>query len=318
MSGKRLTRREFLKGIATTGVGLGLAACGPKPAAPAEGATPVEQATVPAEELPAVSLRYQSFQSGDVVAKWDEQFAEFEKETGIKVTNEYVPWGETIEKTLTMAAGGELPDIAMVSGNWHRALVVRGVFADLTDAKWETMDVDDFWPKLLGGYKHENRIYGFPTDLDLQLVFYNKDLFDQAGVSYPEEGWTWDDYRDMAAELTQGEGVGKIYGSTTPDKAMALMIAWCYGGDLVDPDTLEVVIDEPAGVRAMNLINDLLVVDKSAPLPGTEGVGMDTGQIAMGMYGPWAGWYIFKDIEFSWDVSPVPQGSQRAVLSGLP
>ena len=66
-----------------------------------------------------------------------------------------------------------------------------------------------FGPKLLGAYNYDGVQYGLPTDLDLQLIYYNKDLFDAAGVSYPEAGWNWDDYLAISKALTQGEGVGK-------------------------------------------------------------------------------------------------------------
>lgn len=288
----------------------------PVPSQPGETQrTPMtSQPSSTAKEGP-VTIRFQSFQTGDVVKKWEEQFAEFEQRTGIKVVHEYVPWKQTIEKDLALAAADQLPDVAMVSGNWHRALAIRGLFADLTDVQFEQLDVKDFWPRLLAAYTYDGKVYGLPTDLDLQLVFYNRDLFDQAGVPYPKPGWTWQDYRTLARSLTQGEGAGKVYGCTTPGKALALMYAWSYGGDLIDADKMVAAVDSPIGTQAMSFLNDLLVTDKSAPLPNTEGVGMDNGRIAMGTYGPWAAWYIFRDVQFKWDVVPVPRGDEEAVLA---
>lgn len=316
MKGSSLSRRAFLKSAGIAGAGLALAACAPPAAAPAP-AAPQEEAA-PKAEAPAAAaatLRYQSFQSGDVVKKWEEQFVEFEKETGIKVTHEHVPWGDTITKDLTLAAGDQLPDIAMVSGNWHRSLAIRDLFLDMTDTAFGKLKVDDFWPKLLGGYKYQDKIYGFPTDCDLQVLYFNKELFDNAKVGYPTADWTWADYRTAAKQLTQGEGAGKTYGASTPDKQTALMHAWSYGGDLVDPEKLVAVLDVPPGKDAMYFLNDLLVTDKSAPLPGTEGAGMDTGRVAMGMMGPWAAWYVFREAKFPWDVVPIPKGNERVTLA---
>ena len=145
-----------------------------------------------------VTLRFSSFQSGAVVEKFEEQFAEFEAMTGIKIVNEYVPWAETVERYLTMAAGDDLPDVAMVSAQWHRTLAARGVLSELAPEQFNELDFADFWPRLLAAYNYDGVQYGLPTDLDLQLIYYNKDLFDAAGVAYPEAGWTWDDYRAMA------------------------------------------------------------------------------------------------------------------------
>ncbi len=240
------------------------------------GATPLAQEPV--------TLRYASFQSGAVVEKWEEQFAEFEAETGIKVVHEYVPWGETVERYLTMAASDDLPDVAMVSAQWHRTLGTRGVLAELTQDQFEVIDLGDFWPNLLAAYNYDGVQYGLPTDLDLSLIFYNKDIFDAAGVSYPEAGWTWDDYRDIAKALTQGEGVGKIYGSAAFNFGRMRMIAWSYGGDFIDPDTGEAAMESEPVQRAMGLLNALLDEGQSAPLPGTEGVTND--RVGMNMWGP--------------------------------
>ena len=79
-----------------------------------------------------VTLRLSSFQSGAVVEKWEEQWAEFEEMTGIKVVHEFVPWQETVERYLTMAAGDNLPDVALISAQWNRTLASRGVLAELT------------------------------------------------------------------------------------------------------------------------------------------------------------------------------------------
>ena len=268
-------------------------------------------ATLLAQE--PVTLRFSSFQSGAVAEKWEEQFAEFEAETGIKIVHEFVPWPETVERYLTMAAGDDLPDVAMVSAQWHRTLATRGVLSELTQDQFEVLDLGDFWPNLLGAYNYDGVQYGLPTDLDLQLVYYNKDLFDAAGVSYPEAGWTWDDYRAIAQALTQGEGVGKTYGSASFNFGGTRMIAWSYGGDFIDPETGEAAMESEPVKRAMGVVNALLVEDQSAPLPGTEGVTND--RVGMNMWGPWGSWYILRDVEFDWDVVPVPAGTEEVVLA---
>ncbi len=271
----------------------------------------LSSATLLAQE--PVTLRFSSFQSGAVVEKWEEQFAEFEAETGIKIVHEFVPWPETVERYLTMAAGDDLPDVAMVSAQWHRTLATRGVLSELTQDQFEVLDLDDFWPRLLGAYNYDGVQYGLPTDLDLQLIYYNKDLFDAAGVSYPEAGWNWDDYLVIAKALTQGEGVGKTYGSSSFQFGLMRMISWSYGGDFIDPETGDAAFDSEPVQRAMAFLNTLLVEDQSAPLPGTEGITTD--RVAMNMWGPWGSWYIMADVEFDWDVVPIPVGTEEVVLA---
>ena len=260
-----------------------------------------------------VTLRFSSFQSGAVVEKWEEQFAEFEAMTGITIEHEYVPWIETVERYLTMAAADDLPDVVMVSAQWHRTLATRGVLSELSQEQFASLDLGDFWPRLLGAYNYDGVQFGLPADLDLQLIYYNKDLFDAAGVAYPEAGWTWDDYLATALELTSGEGIGKIYGSNDYSFGETRMISWSYGGDFIDAETGEAMMTSEAVQRAMGFLNQAMVEDQSMVLPGTEGVNHD--RIAMSIYGPWGSWYIFNDVEFDWDVVPVPVGTEEAVLA---
>ncbi len=54
--------------------------------------------------------------------------------------------------------------------------------------------------------------YGLPYRSDWYILYYNKDLFDAAGVAYPSNDMTWDQYYDLAAKMTSGEGSAKVYG----------------------------------------------------------------------------------------------------------
>ena len=231
-----------------------------------------------------VTLRLSSFQSGAVVEKWEEQWAEFEEMTGIKVVHEFVPWQETVERYLTMAAGDDLPDVALISAQWNRTLATRGVLAELTQDQFEAVDFDDYWPRLLAAYNYDGVQYVLPADLDLQLIYYNKDIFDAAGVAYPEAGWTWDDYRATAMALTEGGSVGKIYGSNDIAFGETRMITWSYGGDFIDAETGEAMMDSEPVQRALGLLAAMMVEDESTVLPGAEGVTID--RVAMSIYGP--------------------------------
>lgn len=262
-----------------------------------------------------VTIRFASFQSGAVVEKWEEQFAEFEAATGIRVVHEYIPADETVERYLTLAASNDLPDVAMLSARFLRAIAARGLLAGLSQDQFTSLDLNDFWGNLLAAYNYDDTQYGLPTDLDLQLIYFNKTLFDDTGVSYPQAGWTWDDYREIARQLSSGQGTDRIYGSLAFEFGQARMVAWSYGGDFIDVETLQPTWDGAAAQQALSLIYGMTVEDGSAPQPGTEGVGMDNGRAGMAMYGPWGAWYIMNGVEYEWDVVPVPRGSEDSVLA---
>lgn len=300
------TRRRFLQ----SGLAAGVSISALTGIVPTVGQ--VRRATAQDEKQ---TIRFQSFQSGAVVEKWEEQFAEFEQQTGIKVEHEFVTNAEQLEKILLDAVGGQLPDVAMVSANWHRALATRGLFNELTAGQFKELDLADFWPALIGVYTYGDKVFGIPTDLDLQLLFYNADIFESAGVAPPTESWTWDDLHNSAVATTSDAGGGKTYGYSIPDYPTTEMIAWSYGGALLsEVDGVDVsTIDEPGGRRAMELVGAMLT-DGSAMAPGTD-VAVESGRVAMYVAGPWAARYIYGEVDFAWDAVPVPMGDERVVLA---
>ena len=66
---------------------------------------------------------------------------------------------------------------------------------------------------ILGSIAIDGKTYGLPYKTSSWFVVYNKDIFDAAGVPYPTGAWTWEEYAEIAAKMTSGEGADKIYGS---------------------------------------------------------------------------------------------------------
>ena len=83
----------------------------------------------------------------------------------------------------------------------------------------QLMDVSDVASKLdantsgLSAYKVDGKTYAVPYRQDSWYLYYNKDMFDKAGVSYPDGKWTWDDYAAAAKKLTAGLGGGDVTGA---------------------------------------------------------------------------------------------------------
>ncbi len=72
--------------------------------------------------------------------------------------------------------------------------------------------LDDFYSPFLEVFRKEGDLWGLPLEGDVQVLLYNKDLFDEAGVEYPQPGWTLEDFLEKAVALTREEGEGKVYG----------------------------------------------------------------------------------------------------------
>jgi multiple sugar transport system substrate-binding protein len=147
------------------------------------------------------------------------------------------------------------------------------------------------------------------------VLFYNKDMFDAAGVAYPTADWTYDDLRAAAKDLTidiDGDGTIDQYGFSADLWDMELVWSeaiWSWGGEVINADHTKTLIGEPAAREAWQYFYDLMFADKSMPDAKTTGqYGGDlfqAGKVAMTSIGHWAvpG---YATVDFKWDVAPMP------------
>lgn len=261
-------------------------------------------------------IKFSSYQTGTIEEDWvNVQLPRFKEETGIEVEHVFVAHTDTISTLMTWTAAGTAPDCAMLSANYQNALAAQGLLVDLTAYtadKRPDYDMSRFFPKLLDAYKYKGAQYALPSDMDLGLTWYNKDMFDAAGVSYPTDGWTWADFRAAAEKLTVGEGPEKVFGTEMPPVQHFL---WQAGADYVSADGTTCTINTPEAKKAYEFLYGL-IEDGLAPRPGSEGVGLNAGRAAMDMGdGAWYAYYMLNDVEFNWDVAPMPQDVEKATTA---
>jgi multiple sugar transport system substrate-binding protein len=147
-------------------------------------------------------------------------------------------------------------------------------------------------------------------------MYYNKSLFDKAGVEYPNENWTWDDFQAAAKKLTSGSGSKKVFGAVfDPWFAPLYDVIWSYGGDMFSEDGKSCKLSSPESTRAIQWVADLFAQGLS-PSPGQlDGLGQDSSQLflsgraAMSIgNGRWAA-FEFGDVkQFEWKIAPIPKG----------
>lgn len=76
-----------------------------------------------------------------------------------------------------------------------------------------TFDPSTFWPGVISGCQVNDRTIGLPVAVQVRLIFYKGTAFDEAGLSRPVPGWTWDDFRNAVQVLTESSGsLTKLYG----------------------------------------------------------------------------------------------------------
>lgn len=143
-------------------------------------------------------------------------FTAFEKENpdvSIKVVD--IAADQYENKLTTMLAGGDTTDVLAIRGvGSYESFASKGQLVDLSetiDALDE--DVKENYNGNLDGYKlDDGKYFAMPFRKDVTMLFYNKRLFDEAGIDYPEN-ITWDEYEKLAEKLTKGDGESKVYGS---------------------------------------------------------------------------------------------------------
>jgi multiple sugar transport system substrate-binding protein len=122
------------------------------------------------------------------------------------------PWGDYFTKLDTLFAAGDatvIPDVFFLSP--VPSYAARGVLNDLNPFIEESgLDLADYWPGAIESTSFEGSVYGFPRDSGVEVLYYNKDHFDAAGLEYPTDEWTWDDLRAASETLTVKDDTGRI------------------------------------------------------------------------------------------------------------
>ena len=180
----------------------------------------------------------------------------------------------------------------------HMALKADGVFMDLSECLANSEpgtagDLSDYYPGILAVNEYEGGIYGLPWIAQPVVTFYNKALFDAAGLEYPSPDWTWDDFIEYATALTQDtDGDGEIdqWGYTATDWPPPYIWIWQAGGELISEDFSSAPVDSPEFLEGLEFwLNNAYnpEMSPSAEIIAEQGFSemFRAGQIAMFMGG---------------------------------
>lgn len=224
-----------------------------------------------------------------------ELYAEFEAENpGIEIQVEGIPGSqEYVSKILLSHVARSAPDVITLDASSSAAFIENGVLLDLSqfvDRDGE-FNLSDFYPNVVDIARRGSKLYAIPGDFTPMVVYYNKALFDEAGVPYPKPGWTRNDFLQTARRLTVNGRYGFVLTSWMPGWIMWL---WNAGGDVVEADgpKVDVVLDSEQNIQTIRWLADLVLKHKVAPsLSATAAQGVDpfaNGQAAMQVSGHWS------------------------------
>lgn len=253
----------------------------------------------------------------DVINKLVNEWQKNHPEIIAKV--EHTPAGSYTNKLLIRIAGGTAPDVMFVEGNIFVNFFAIDAFMDLTafiknDSEFE---LSNFFPEGLERFTRNGKVYCIPRDVaPFACVYYNKKSFDEQGVPYPSDDWTWEDLLEKAQKLTKILPDGKVgrygfYGWTWQN------FIYSNGGNIVDnvENPKMFTMTGERAVDGLQFYADLINKYKVSPSPMTLGdLGMGAQQLFMSeklaMYqsGYWES-NVFRGIkDFEWDVVMFPKG----------
>lgn len=241
---------------------------------------------------------------------------------GIKVNVETTGWDEYWTKLEAAATGGVLPDVFWMHVNNIRKYADAGLLQAIDPAQ---TDLAKFPEGLVGLYTINDTLYGIPKDFDTIGLWYNKTMFDEKGLAYPDESWTWDTLVEAAKQLTDAEK--GIYGFAAPLDAQQGYYNFIYqnGGYVISDDKTKSGFDLPESIEAVQFYVDMIYKHKVSPsyetLVETSNTNLfESGKVAMIIQGSWMVSEL-KNNEYSHanaDVAVLPQGEQRAsIYNGL-
>lgn len=253
---------------------------------------------------------------------------EFEKENpGMKVKIEVTPWDQYWTKMEAAATGGSLPDVFWMHASQVEKYIEGSAIMNLTDNinSSSLLDMSKFPQDLVGLYERNSEIYAIPKDYDTVGLWYNKTLFDKAGISYPDETWTWDTLLENAKKLTDADN--GIYGLSAPQNTHEGIYDYVFqnGGRILSEDGTKSEYNSPETREALQWYVDLGLKENVSPNQSQFAENpvitlFESGKTAMALFGSWmtAEFAANEYTSANCDVAVLPQGKTRGtVFNGL-
>ena len=276
---------------------------------------------LPATAQDQVTITYAIWDNNQLPAH-EQIIAAFEADhPNIHVDAQVVPWGNYWDKLQTAVAGGEAYDVFWMNGPNFPVYASKGVLMDIQkNVAADKLDMTVYPESLVNLYSYDGDVYGLPKDFDTIALFYNKDLFDKAGVAYPDDTWTWDTFAEAAKNLTVDGNWG--FASTLEDQSGYWNFIFQNDGQVIAPDGSKVLIDEPASCDTIKFLYNFVSSGESPDGATMASADPATqlfpgGRVAMIVAGSWMA-RTYADADANIGVAPLPMGKQRAtIIHGL-
>ncbi len=269
-------------------------------------------------------MRFSSWQSSPTEERIVQQILD-----SFTVKNESIPFeyqpipGNYPEKIQLMLGTGKAPDLFWLKGDTAPAYLSFEVLQSLDSlvSASPDFDLDDFYPVFRDAFKHKGKYYGFSKDFNAYVLFYNKEMFEEAGLTLPPNNWN--ELLEYSKKLTvDKDNDGKIdqYGFIVEASVdMLLPFAFQNNASIVNEEN-EISIADPNFIEAASFFTNMYR-DGIATIPTDQGAGWNGDvfgrkQVAMVFSGAWMIPYLkesYPDLEYG--VAELPEGKTKATVA---
>ena len=229
------------------------------------------------------------------------------KNPDIKVDVQITGYEDYFTKLATTVGGGNPPDVFEMNMENFLSYMLRGACADLTGK----IDTANYSEGTLAAVSSEGKIYAVPMSFSTCVLFYNKDLFDQAGVAYPTDEWTWADAQAAAEKIKAlGDDIWGYYQPITYNEFYKSIKG--NGGSVLSEDYSQFTMNTPENVAVLDAMiarvrGENHVMPTKEELAGRGDWDLFTeGKLGMIITGIWGFPTFAEKCTFDWDIVVEP------------
>lgn len=248
----------------------------------------------------------------------------------VSIEIQQVPGSQYYQRLQIQFAAGVAPDIMQLAYDHLPAFAAKGTLQPLNKLiERDRFPIKQMFPELFPALKYNGQFYGLPRGWTTFVLYYNKDMFKKAGIQFPYEGWTWDEFLADAKKLTldtDGDGKNDQFACDAPVQLDGIAFwIWQNGGRMFSPDMKQCWMNRPEAIETLQFLQDCEYKYHVFPTPAEsqdQGGGSEMfrqGKQAMFIQGRWACLY-FRDAAYpdgkkiDWDVAPVPMKKKQATV----
>lgn len=217
------------------------------------------------------------------IAAWEAENSDY------TVRVEFLPWDQCQEKTLTLAAAGTPPAAAYMGS---RVLKQLAASDQIMPYELSEEELASYEPAVISTAQFDGQVWGLPRAFSTKALFWNKDLFEAAGLDMPDGPQTFDDVLMAAKAISENtDAAGYGMAAADMDNTLHQFLNWLYsnGGEVVDAEG-NIVFDSPNNVETLEFYKNLAMYSQEGPVAYDRGKLeplFKEGQVGMYINGGW-------------------------------